>query len=55
MSINTGSRKIQQIRYSYVIPLPPMWIRALGLKKHDSVEIIINDDETLTIQKEQSY
>jgi len=47
--INLGKRRIQQARYTYTVPLPPVWIRAMGIKKGDSVVFELIEDNNLKI------
>lgn len=47
--INLGKRKIQQSRYTYIVPLPPTWVRAMGIKKGDSVVFELTEDNSLKI------
>ncbi len=44
-----GKRRVQQNRYTYMVPLPTPWIRTLGIKKGDCVEIELIDDQNLKI------
>ena len=44
-----GNRKVQQIRGSFFIPLPPQWIKSNEVKKSDRVRIELLDDGNLKI------
>jgi phosphate uptake regulator len=44
-----GNRKVQQIRGSFFIPLPPQWIKSNEMKKSDPVRIELLDDGNLKI------
>jgi antitoxin component of MazEF toxin-antitoxin module len=46
---NFGNRKVQKVRYSYLIPLPPEWIKSMGIEHGNSVEIGMQDDKSLRI------
>jgi antitoxin component of MazEF toxin-antitoxin module len=56
---NFGNRKVQKVRYSYLIPLPPEWIKSMGIEHGNSVEIEMQDDKSLRItpapQARQDY
>jgi|GEM_PF-820933 len=43
------NRKLQQVRGSYFIPLPPDWIKSQEMKKSDPVTIELTDDGCLKI------
>ena len=49
MKIKFGLRKIQNTQYSFLIPLPPEWVKSVDLCKGDVVNIEMNDDESLRI------
>jgi hypothetical protein len=49
MNFNFGNRRIQKVRYSYLIPLPPEWIKSMRIGHGNSVEIEMNDDKSLRI------
>lgn len=44
-----GKRRVQQNSYTYMVPLPPAWIRTKGIKKGDCVEIELTEDQNLKI------
>jgi antitoxin component of MazEF toxin-antitoxin module len=44
-----GNRKVQQVRGSFFIPLPPQWIKSNEMKKSDPVKIVLLDDGNLQI------
>jgi antitoxin component of MazEF toxin-antitoxin module len=52
-SIKTTPKKIQKIGYTYVVSLPPFWIRNLELKKGDLIDIDILDDRSLMVKKHE--
>jgi len=43
------NRKLQQVRGSFFVPLPPEWIRSNSMKKSDSVKIVLLNDGNLKI------
>jgi len=49
MNINFGNRKIQATGYSYLVPLPAVWAKNLGLKQGGSVKIELMSDGSLRI------
>jgi phosphate uptake regulator len=44
-----GNRKLQQVRGSFFVPLPPEWIKSNEMKKNDPVKIELLDDGSLKI------
>lgn len=44
-----GTRKLQKIRYSFTVAIPPQWVRHVGLEQNGSVELRMNNDDTLLI------
>jgi len=48
-NLQMGDRKVQQTRYSFTVPLPPNWIRTMGIKKGDVVSIEMLEDHSLRI------
>jgi len=44
-----GNRKLQQVRGSFFVPLPPEWIKSNEMKKSDPVRIELLDDGNLKI------
>jgi hypothetical protein len=44
-----GNRKLQQVKGSFFVPLPPLWIRSNAMKKSDLVRIELLDDGNLKI------
>ena len=49
MNFNFKNRKIQKVKYSYLIPLPPEWVNSMGVNKGDSLKIEMQDDQSLRI------
>jgi len=47
--LKMGDRKVQQTRYSFTVPLPPNWIRTMGIKKGDVVSIEMLEDQSIRI------
>jgi phosphate uptake regulator len=47
--LDFGTRKLQQVRGQYFIPLPPNWITSNSMKKSDPVRIELLDDGNLKI------
>ena len=47
MTFNFGQRKIQKIRYSFMIPLPVDWIKNMNIGKEGSLKIEMQDDQSL--------
>jgi phosphate uptake regulator len=47
--LDFGTRKLQQVRGSYLVPLPPNWIKSNSMKKSDPVRIELQDDGNLKI------
>jgi len=44
-----GNRKVQQVRGSFFVPLPPEWIKSNEMRKSDPVRIELLDDGNLKI------
>jgi phosphate uptake regulator len=44
-----GNRKVQQVRGSFFVPLPPEWIKSNEMKKSDPVRIELFEDGNLKI------
>jgi antitoxin MazE len=44
-----GTRKIQNVRYTYLVPLPVAWVKTHGLGQSDSVEIELLEDSSLKV------
>jgi hypothetical protein len=49
MNFNLGNRKIQKVRYSFLIPLPAQWLRNMNIGKGNSVKIEMQEDHSLRI------
>ncbi len=47
MILNICNRKIQKVRYSFLIPLPVQWIKNMKLAKGNSLKIEMQDDHSL--------
>jgi phosphate uptake regulator len=47
--LDFGTRKLQQVRGSYFVPLPPNWITSNSMKKSDPVSIVLLDDGNLKV------
>lgn len=43
------SRKIQNVRYSYLLPLPVSWVKNMKISKGDSLSIEMQEDNSLRI------
>ncbi|WP_292379186.1 hypothetical protein [Methanosarcina sp. UBA289] len=43
------TRKIQKVRYSYLVSLPVEWIKHKGIGKSDSLNIEMQTDDSLKI------
>lgn len=46
---NFSTRKVQKVRYSYLVPLPVQWAKNMKLRKGDSLRIEMEDDYSLRI------
>jgi phosphate uptake regulator len=44
-----SNRKLQQVRGSFFVPLPPEWIKSNNMKKSDPVSIALLDDGNLKV------
>jgi len=44
-----GTRKIQRVHYTYLVPLPVAWIKNHKLGQSDSVKIELLDDSSLKL------
>lgn len=55
MNFNFKNRKIQKVKYSYLIPLPPEWINSMGVNKGDLLKIEMQDDQSLRITPVPAY
>lgn len=44
-----GNRKVQQVRGSFFVPLPPEWIKSNDMRKSDPVRIELLEDGNLKI------
>jgi antitoxin component of MazEF toxin-antitoxin module len=49
MMFNFGQRKIQKVRYTYMLPIPTDWIRNMKLEKSDILYIEMLSDQSLRI------
>jgi antitoxin component of MazEF toxin-antitoxin module len=49
MKFNFRNRKIQKVKYSFLIPLPTEWVTNVGLSKGKQVKIEMLDDQSLKI------
>lgn len=49
MTFVFGLRKLQKIQYSYLIALPPGWVKDMEIEKGDSLKIEMLEDKTLRI------
>jgi antitoxin component of MazEF toxin-antitoxin module len=49
MNLIHGNRKIQKVRYSFLITLPAQWINNMRLGKGDSLKIEMKDDHSLKL------
>jgi antitoxin component of MazEF toxin-antitoxin module len=49
MNFNFGNRKIQKVRYSFLIPLPVEWIKNMNIGKGNLLNIEMQDDYSLII------
>ena len=47
--LDFGTRKLQQVRGQYFVPLPPNWIKSNSMKKSDPVRIVLLDDGNLKV------
>ncbi len=47
--LDFGYRALQSVRHSFLIALPPNWIRSLELEKGDQVKIELMPDNSLRI------
>lgn len=47
--VEFGTRKIQQNKYTYMVPLPPLWIKSMGLQQGDCVRIELTEEQNLKI------
>jgi antitoxin component of MazEF toxin-antitoxin module len=47
INLDYGNRKIQKVRYSFLISLPAQWIKNMKLSKGDSLKIETQDDKSL--------
>jgi phosphate uptake regulator len=43
------TRKLQQVKGSFFVPLPPEWVHSNSMKKSDPIEIVLLDDGNLKI------
>jgi antitoxin component of MazEF toxin-antitoxin module len=53
MYFNLGQRKIQQVGYSYMIPIPTNWIKNMNIEKGDTLDIKMVEDRSLRIAVSQ--
>lgn len=47
--LNFGRRKLQKVRYSFLIPLPVQWVKSMKVDKGNSLKIEMQDDHSLRI------
>lgn len=47
--INFGIKKLQQVKYSHLICVPPAWVKTVNLHKGDDVQIIAGPNNELII------
>jgi antitoxin component of MazEF toxin-antitoxin module len=46
---NFGERKVQKVRYTFLIPLPTIWAKNAKLDQSSSVNIELMDDGSIRI------
>ena len=51
MNVNIGTRSLQTVNGAYILNIPIVAVRALGLKTFDKLDITILDDGSLRIEK----
>lgn len=44
-----GKRKVQKVRYTYLLPLPVYWVANMKIDKGDVLNIEMQDDHSLRI------
>lgn len=49
VTFNFGHRKIQKVRYSFMVPLPVDWVKNMRIGKGDSLKIEMQEDKSLRI------
>lgn len=49
INFNFGNRKVQKVRYTFLVPLPAAWAKNANLDQSSSVNIEMLDDSTLRI------
>lgn len=49
VTFNFGHRKIQKVRYSFMVPLPVDWVKNMRIGKGDSLKIEMQKDKSLRI------
>lgn len=49
MTFEFGNRTVQKVGYSYLIPLPPDWVKNMDICKGDLLKIEMLEDKTLKI------
>ncbi|WP_048155741.1 hypothetical protein [Methanosarcina sp. Kolksee] len=49
MNLKIGERKIQKTNYSFLVPLPTMWVKNANLGQSSSVNIELLEDNSLKI------
>ena len=54
MEVRFSKRKIMKMKNSFVVTIPPEWIRSLGIKKGDVIDVTMseNGDLVLTARRE---
>jgi antitoxin component of MazEF toxin-antitoxin module len=55
INFNFKNRKVQKVKYSYLIPLPPEWVNSMGVSKGDLLKIEMQDDQSLRITPIPAY
>jgi antitoxin component of MazEF toxin-antitoxin module len=53
MFFDLGQRRIQKVGYSYMLPLPPTWVKDMKIEKGDTLSIKMTEDKSLRIEPGQ--
>lgn len=49
MSFFLGTRRIQKTKYTFLLPLPAIWAKNVGLCQGSSCDIVMLDENTIRI------
>ena len=49
LNFQFGQRKLQKVKYTYMLPIPVDWVKNMGVSKGDTLSIEMLEDNSLRI------